>query len=73
MSVISFILWCIFLWFGYNLVVKLILPVYKTTRQIRRQFKNMSQQRNPQPAEKQPTPEPEKEKVGEYIDFEEIG
>lgn len=74
MSAIGFILLMIFAWFFYNLLVKVILPVYKTTRQIRRQFKNMSEQREAQSSSSfnEPQKETPKEKEGEYIDFEEV-
>ncbi|MCH5600171.1 DUF4834 family protein [Niabella ginsengisoli] len=55
--------------------MKIILPVYKTTRQVRRQFKNMSEQReaqNSKSAFNEPTKEAPKQKEGEYIDFEEV-
>ena len=75
MSAIGFLLLIIFAWFFYNLLVKIVIPVYKTTRQIRRQFKNMSEQRDAATGDtstKAPTSEAPKEKVGEYIDFEEV-
>lgn len=73
MSVIGFILFSLFLWFFYNLFVKIILPVYKTTSHLKRQFKNMAQQREAQNNTTAPRQnEPVKEKVGEYIDFEEV-
>lgn len=74
MSVIGFLLLMMFAWFFYNLLVKVILPVYKTARQIRRQFKNMSSHRTTEDARQQsakPSSAP-KSKVGEYIDFEEV-
>jgi len=73
MSFIGFILLSIFLWFFYNLFVKVILPVYKTTSHLKRQFKNMAGQREPQGnTTAAPQNKPAKEKVGEYIDFEEV-
>ncbi|WP_460684282.1 hypothetical protein [Niabella aquatica] len=73
MSVIGVILLGIFLWFFYNLFVKVILPVYKTTSHIKRQFKNMAQQRETENNAAAPSQnKPVKEKVGEYIDFEEV-
>lgn len=74
MSAIGFILLGLFLWFFYNLFVKIVLPVYKTTSQLKRQFKNMAQQRETQNNTATPPPQsrPIKEKVGEYIDFEEV-
>ncbi|MDX1938885.1 MAG: hypothetical protein SFU21_17320 [Flavihumibacter sp.] len=63
----------------YRLVFNVVIPVYKTTRHIRGQFKNMkermeqemqnqgytNQTPKPAPASGKPTP-------GDYIDFEEV-
>lgn len=63
----------IFGWFFYNLFIKVIWPVYKTTTQLKRQFKNMSQQKQESAANSSPSVDTTpKEKVGEYIDFEEV-
>ncbi len=60
MSAIGFILLVIFLWIFYNLFVKVIWPVYKTTSHLKKQFKSMAEQReaqNPAAApEKKPPP-----------------
>ncbi|WP_346236082.1 hypothetical protein ABDK00_017265 [Niabella insulamsoli] len=75
MSAIGFILLLIFGWFFYNLLVKVVLPVYRTTRQIRRQFRDMSNQRESHSSADNQTAPPKEnatEKVGEYIDFEEV-
>lgn len=74
MSAIGFILLVIFLWFFYNMFVKVLLPVYKTARQIKAQFRNMSNQQRPEQhtnQRPQPAASP-KPKTGEYIDFEEV-
>lgn len=74
MGVLGYLLLGIFLYFFYNLFVKVIWPIYKTTKQIRRQFKNLSSQN-----QEHFTPPPQNKnnrttssQVGEYIDFEEI-
>lgn len=77
MSVIGFILLFIFLWFIYNLVVKVVLPIYKTTNQIKKQFRSMSEQRSAQNNASPATPpSPNKgsgqKREGEYIEFEEV-
>ena len=73
MSAIGFIFLGIFLWILYNLFVRVIWPVYKTTRQLKKQFRHMAEQReaqnDPPPAQRTEMP---KEKVGEYIEFEEV-
>lgn len=81
----SFIIYALLLFFLYNLVVKVIIPVYRTTRQVRRQFNQMKQQfQQPQGGNSQQnnsdnttqtkanTVPKGKPKFGEYIDFEEV-
>jgi hypothetical protein len=62
----------------YKLVFDFIVPVYKTTTEVKQQFSKMhdhvrQQANNFQP---QPEPPPKKEEagnsIGEYIDFEEV-
>lgn len=73
MSAIGFIFLGIFLWIFYNLFVKVIWPVYKTTSQLKKQFRNMAEQRETQNNSTAPqNTEAPKEKVGEYIEFEEV-
>ncbi|HLY69675.1 MAG TPA: hypothetical protein VKR53_08090 [Puia sp.] len=62
----------------YKLVFNFIVPVYKTTTQVKQQFRNMhdNMQQQANNFQKQPEPETKKEQVntsaGEYIDFEEV-
>ena len=72
-------------YFLYQLVFKFILPVYRTTRQIKKGFREMHERMNGQgqpgnpygngttnqQAHAQSTPDKNKQ-VGDYIDFEEI-
>jgi len=61
----------------YQLVFKFIIPVYKTTKQVKKGFREMHEKMNEQ-AKQQQNPaqassdNPPKNSVGEYIDFEEI-
>lgn len=74
----SVLLYAILLFFLYNFIVKVVLPVYRTTRQIKRQFSGMKQQFQQSGSAAPPEPEPaasrkkDKPKIGEYIDFEEV-
>lgn len=64
----------------YRLVFHFILPIYRTTRQVKKGFsemnERMNQQYSNQQQQRQPYTEPQKNegkgKVGDYIDFEEI-
>lgn len=73
MSAIGFIFLGIFLWICYTLFVRVVWPIYKTTRQLKKQFRNMAEQREAQ-NEPPPSQNPNvsKKKVGEYIEFEEV-
>jgi len=71
------------LYVAYKLVFDLVIPVWRASRQIRRQFRSMNdhlhQQANPgrnghQDTQPQPqkTTREKKPEAGDYIDFEEI-
>lgn len=56
----------------YQLVFKFILPIYRTTKQVRRNFSDMQGRMNGQPNAAKPQPEQKGKVVGDYIDFEEV-
>jgi hypothetical protein len=62
----------------YRFIFSLLIPVYKTTQQVKQRFRDMNAQGGHQEYYRNPSPEPpetppgKKEKPGEYIDFEEI-
>jgi hypothetical protein len=59
----------------YQLVFNFIVPVYRSTRQIRKGFQKMHEQMNEkqqQQTSSNTTDQKSNTKVGEYIDFEEI-
>ena len=68
---------------AYKLVFDLIIPVFRASRQVHRQFRSMNehmqQQANTTQNNRQsphdparPSPQAKKADAGEYIDFEEI-
>jgi hypothetical protein len=67
-------------WFLYNFVFRFIIPVYKTTRQMKQKFREMQTQMQDQAKQQEgftaKTPSPEKatskKPQEDYIDFEEI-
>jgi predicted Holliday junction resolvase-like endonuclease len=74
-----YILYAFLIYLAYRLIFHFIIPIYKTTRQVKKQFRemhtrmqdHMNQQANQQ--QSQPQPEKKKEQVGgDYIDFEEL-
>ena len=67
-------------WLLYNLIFRFIIPVYKTTRQVKQKFREMQSQMQDQMNQQQGFPTqtqsaekatPKKSKE-DYIDFEEI-
>ena len=85
---LRYLFFAFLIYLGYRLVFHFIIPIYKTTRQVKKQFREMSarmnssdghsrmeDQMNQQQANQQPsTPHPEnkKQQAGDYIDFEEL-
>ena len=57
----------------YRFVFNFIVPVARTTRHVRQQFRNMQEQQGGQQARPaEPQRPAQKPSAGEYIDFEEI-
>lgn len=77
--ILRFVLFALAVYFIYKLVFDLIIPIFRTTQKIRRQFGDMQQQMQDQmkatqdgyspPPSAQP---PQKSRAGDYIDFEEV-
>ena len=76
---LRYLFFAFLIYLAYRLVFHFIIPVYKTTRQVKKQFREMhnrmqdntsQQQPNQQPAT--PATENKKQQAGDYIDFEEL-
>lgn len=74
-----YLFYAFLIYLAYRFIFHFIIPVYKTTRQVKKQFREMNsrmedyvnqQRANQQPAS--PQPEVKKEQAGDYIDFEEV-
>jgi hypothetical protein len=79
---LKIILYALLAWFLYNLVFRIVLPVYRTTRQVKKRFDEMRDQMEKdttrqqtgyaqqpqQPVKKPDTARP----AGDYIDYEEV-
>lgn len=70
---------CLFLaYLAYQVIFKLVIPIYRTTRQVRRTFREMQERMQAQNGEEKPYPpgthtNAPKDKVGgDYIEFEEV-
>ena len=76
---LRYLFFAFLIYLAYRLVFHFIIPIYKTTRQVKKQFRemhsrmqdNMSQQ---QPYQQPVTPatENKNQQAGDYIDFEEL-
>ena len=74
-----YLLYAFLIYLAYRLVFHFIIPIYKTTSQVKKQFREMhsrmEDQMNQQQANEQTSTlhtENKKEQVGDYIDFEEL-
>jgi hypothetical protein len=77
MSILGFLLLVFILYLGYRLVFDFILPIYRTTTRIKKGFREMQEKMNQDSgqhstATEQNNSDGTKNKVGDYIDFEEI-
>ncbi len=74
------LLYIFLIYLAYQFIFRFIIPVYKTTQQVKKGFREMHDRMNDvangqQQSSSQQTQSPNnssKEPVGEYIDFEEI-
>lgn len=73
-----FLLYALGFYFLFKLIFEIVLPLYRTTGQIRRQFRDMQEKMNEQMEQphvhRAPREEsrPGKAGKGDYLDFEEI-
>ena len=76
---LRYLFYAFLIYLAYRLVFHFIIPIYKTTRQVKKQFRemhsrmqdNMSQQQ-PYQHPATPVPENKKQQSGDYIEFEEL-
>jgi hypothetical protein len=79
----KYVLFALLAWVLYQFIFKLVIPVYRTTRKIKKGFREMQEKMNEQYRQQQQqqgnpqdatTPRPGTSTVskGDYIDFEEI-
>lgn len=76
--IFRFLIYVFLFYLAYKFLFEFVLPVYRTTRQVRRGFRNMQEkmQQSAGGFGQQARPEKEKQthkgRTGEYIDFEEV-
>ena len=76
---LRYLFFAFLIYLAYRLVFHFIIPIYKTTRQVKKQFREMHSRMQDnmgqQPPYQQPvTPltENKNQQAGDYIDFEEL-
>lgn len=76
--ILRFLFYAFLFYLAYRLLFDLVLPIYRTTRQVRRGFREMQDRMNQhaQPFRPETGPAPQQkvqsDKAGDYIEFEEI-
>ena len=71
------ILYSILILLAYNLVFKFIIPIFRTTRQVKKGFRDMQDKMNDQMNQHPGFQKPDntataKKPVGDYIEFEDV-
>ena len=76
---LRYLFYAFLIYLAYRLIFHFIIPIYKTTKQVKKQFREMHSQMedhiNQQQANQQTMPpkqEDKKAQAGDYIDFEEV-
>ena len=77
---LRYLFYAFLIYLAYRLVFHVIIPIYKTTKQVKKQFREMhdlmedhiTQQQQANQATSVPEPEMKKQQAGDYIDFEEV-
>lgn len=80
--ILRYIFYAFLIYLGYRFIVGFVIPVFRTTRQVKRQFRDiqerMQQQQYGGYTDAQPQPNTTQQKssgnskVGDYLDFEEV-
>ena len=76
---LRYLFYAFLIYLAYRLVFHFIIPVYKTTRRVKKQFREMHSRMEDQMNQQQPFQQPatpatenKKQQAGDYIDFEEL-
>jgi hypothetical protein len=79
MSILGFLFLAFIAYLGFRLVFDFIIPIYRTTKRVRKGFRDMHERMNGNAEQQQQEKNDSKQNgnnkkggVGEYIDFEEI-
>ena len=76
---LRYLFFAFLIYLAYRLVFHFIIPIYKTTRQVKKQFREMHSRMQDNMSQQQPYQQPaapatenKKQQAGDYIDFEEL-
>lgn len=76
---LRFVFYAFLIYLAYRLIFHFIIPVYKTSKRMKKQFREMNSRMqdhiNQQQSYQQtttPKPENRKQQAGDYIDFEDV-
>ena len=76
---LRYLFYAFLIYLAYRLVFHFIVPIYKTTRQVKKQFREMHSRMQDNMGQQQPYQQPatpatenKKQQAGDYIDFEEL-
>ena len=75
---VKYIFYAILLYLAFQFIFKLVIPVFIASRKIKKGFREMQQHMEEQMRQQQqhqsaqPSASPQKEKLGDYIEFEEV-
>jgi len=76
---LRYLFFAFLIYLAYRLVFHFIIPIYKTTRQVKKQFREMHSRMQDNMSPQQPYQQPvtpatenKKQQAGDYIDFEEL-
>ena len=72
---LTYVFYCFLAYVLYNLIFRFIVPLYRTTKQVKRTFRDMQsrmQQKESPYAPVKEQPVSSAKSKGEYIDFEEV-
>ena len=76
---LRYLFFAFLIYLAYRLVFHFIIPIYKTTRQVKKQFREMHSHMEDHVSQQQPFQQPatpatenKKQQAGDYIDFEEL-
>jgi len=76
---LRYLFYAFLIYLAYRLIFHFIIPIYKTSKQMKKQFREMHSRTHDHMNQQQgyqqtstPKPENKKEQAGDYIDFEDL-